>query len=207
VIDLLSSIENWLLDLVLQFGYLGVFLISCIGAATIIFPIPYTLTLFWLGAFSDMDILLLTLSSGIGSALGELIGYILGYAANNIINESRKEKFKSISKFITHKKYWTPLLIFAFALTPLPDDLLFIPLGIIRYSVWKALIPAIAGKILMSYILVYSGRVYNQFIFSLLGESGGIISIIVTTILMIIVMTLMWKIDWEKILKINQKKE
>ncbi len=41
-----------------------------------------------------------------------------------------------------------PATIFLFALTPLPDDLLFIPLGVMRYPFWKAFIPALFGKML-----------------------------------------------------------
>jgi len=38
---------------------------------------------------------------------------------------------------------------FIFALTPLPDDLLFIPLGIMRYNLPKTLLAAFFGKLVM----------------------------------------------------------
>ena len=47
-----------------------------------------------------------------------------------------------------------PAAIFFFALTPLPDDLLFIPLGVMRYPFLKAFIPALFGKTLMMFILL-----------------------------------------------------
>ena len=54
----------------------------------------------------------------------------------------------------------------------------------------------------MGYILVYGGRVYNEFILSTFGETSGqfsIITMILTSILLIVVLVLMWKVDWEKL--------
>ena len=38
------------------------------------------------------------------------------------------------------------MYIFLFALTPLPDDILFLPLGMIKYPFWKCIIPGWLGK-------------------------------------------------------------
>jgi len=40
---------DWMNYFWLQFGYFGVFLVSIIGTASIIIPVPYTLLIFWLG--------------------------------------------------------------------------------------------------------------------------------------------------------------
>jgi membrane protein DedA with SNARE-associated domain len=88
--------------------------------------------------------------------------------------------------------------IFFFALTPLPDDLLFIPLGIMRYKFVKAFVPSFMGKLLMSFILALSGRLSIEFIRQLLGE-GGWIGAIITTIFLIIIIVAILKIDWEKV--------
>jgi len=89
--------------------------------------------------------------------------------------------------------------IFIFALTPLPDDLLFIPLGMMRYKFIKAFIPCLAGKILMCFILAYSGRLSIEVIKRYLGESGGVWSMIATSLLLVAVMFAILKIDWEKV--------
>ncbi|MDH5390681.1 MAG: hypothetical protein OEX10_05970, partial [Candidatus Bathyarchaeota archaeon] len=56
---------EWMEQFALQFGYLGVFLISLVGALSIIFPIPYTLVIYLLG--SVLDPLLVAVSGGLGS--------------------------------------------------------------------------------------------------------------------------------------------
>ena len=91
-----------------------------------------------------------------------------------------------------------PITIFIFALTPLPDDLLFIPLGVMRYPFTKALIPALLGKIIMTFILAYSGQQSIEFIQSLFSGSGWI-GIVITIVLLIIVIIAMIKIDWEQL--------
>jgi membrane protein DedA with SNARE-associated domain len=90
------------------------------------------------------------------------------------------------------------IAIFIFALTPLPDDLLFIPLGIVRYSFFKAFIPCLLGKVLMCFVLAYGGRLSIDFVEGLLGGSGGTITTIASTILLVVVVFLLYKIDWEK---------
>ncbi len=94
-----------------------------------------------------------------------------------------------------------PLAIFAFALTPLPDDLLFIPLGIMRYKLVKALIPALLGKILMLFILAYFGRISADAILLIFGEGNMWVGMTITAVLLTIILVLLLRIDWEKVVQ------
>ena len=177
------------------FGYLGVFLISLIGTASILIPIPYTLMIFWFG-FLGFDPIILTLAAGIGSAIGEFSGYILGYYGRKLLNIERQKKMRYLLKMFGQ---YVPVAIFLFALTPLPDDLLYIPLGILRYNFLKAFIPTIIGKVLMSFILAYLGKTGGEFILLLLGQEGSWIGMIITAILLVCILFVLNKIDWEKV--------
>ena len=188
---------NWL-DVFINLGYVGVFLISALGAASIFIPIPYSATYYMLG--TSLNPLYIAIAGGLGSAVGELSGYAAGYFGQVFIDEKQKKRMFYLMKIFDR---FGPLLVFLFALTPLPDDLLFIPLGISRYNFVKVFIPCLVGKIIMAYILAYSGKVSFQSINMLFSESGG--SIWFSTILTIIVLTaiivIMTRIDWEKIFK------
>jgi membrane protein YqaA with SNARE-associated domain len=177
----------------LQFGYLGVFIISFVGSVSVIFPIPYTIVIYIIGSF--LDPFFVAVSGGLGSALGEFSGYTLGYYGRTIISEERQRKMDYMLKVFNR---YGPVAIFLFALTPLPDDLLFIPLGVMRYPFWKAFIPALLGKTLMTFILAYSGQQSIQIIRTLFGEAG-LLGTIVTTVLLIFVIVAIIKIDWEKL--------
>jgi membrane protein YqaA with SNARE-associated domain len=189
------SFTETLKDLATQFGFFGVFLVSLIGTMSIVIPIPYTVVILLLG-IEGWDPLMLTIAGGFGSAIGELMGYLLGYYGRRIISEERQRKMDYLLKIFG--KY-TPIAIFIFALTPLPDDLLFIPLGILRFSLVKAFIPAFLGKIAMVYILASFGRVYGDFLSILFGDEGSLIGAAITGVLLMVTIYALYRIDWEKV--------
>lgn len=195
------SFLDWMYEFALQYGYVGVFTISFLGALSIIVPIPYTLFLFFLGGF--LNPVLVAIFAGLGAAAGEFSGYVLGYYGQKILSEERKRKINFIKRVFERYGY---IAIFLFALTPLPDDLLFIPLGMMRYSILKACIPALLGKILMSFIIAYSGQLSIGFIRDLFGE-GGWSAAILTTVLLAVVIFAIIKIDWEHLLQKYVTKE
>lgn len=184
---------DWMYNFALQYGYLGVFLISIIGALSIIIPVPYTLLIYFLGVF--LDPFLIAVVGGLGSAVGEFSGYVLGYYGRKMISSQRKRKMDYMLRVFGR---YGSIAIFVFALTPLPDDLLFIPLGIMRYSFVKAFIPCFLGKLCMCYILAYSGRLSIEIIRVILGE-GGWLGAVVTSVFLVVVIVALLKIDWEKV--------
>jgi membrane protein DedA with SNARE-associated domain len=184
---------EWMETFAMQYGYFGVFFMSLVGSLSIIVPIPYTILIYIMGA--TLDPILVAIASGFGSAVGEFSGYALGYYGRAVISEERQRKMDFMVKVFDRYGFFA---IFFFALTPLPDDLLFIPLGIMRYKFVKAFVPSFMGKLLMSFILALSGRLSIEFIHQLLGE-GGWIGAIITTIFLIIIIVAILKIDWEKV--------
>lgn len=181
------------MTLAVQYGYVGMFFISLIGALSIVFPIPYTVLIFTFG--HHMNPVLLAIAGGAGSALGEIAGYALGYAGRVVTSEERRRKMDYFLRLF--RRYGTAT-IFIFALTPLPDDLLFIPLGIMRYNFLKAFIPCLLGKVIMCFALAYGGSLSVGFIEDILGGNGGIITTIASTVILAVIVFLMYKINWEK---------
>jgi membrane protein YqaA with SNARE-associated domain len=201
---LLQDIEIWLRDFAVQYGYLGIFIISLLGATAIFVPIPYTVVIFILGGLQSggnwvFEPLWIAVAAGIGSAIGEFSGYPLGVGGRKVIGDRYKKKIDFITKLF--KKYGS-IAIFIFALTPLPDDLLFIPLGVMRYSLLRAFVPAILGKFFSNLIIAYSGRLSLEIVSTLFGVEGEGTSLLVGTIigivLLVIVFIIMFKLDWEK---------
>jgi len=193
----LQELVNALWQLFAPYRYFGVFAVSFIGTASILIPIPYTLLIFNLSISSnEWDPILLTIAGGVGSALGEMSGYALGYFGRKAISQERQRKMTYLVKIFDR---FGPVAIFVFALTPLPDDLLYIPLGILRYKFHKAFIPTIIGKLLMIFIIVNFAKTAGEVIRLLFGEGGSEIVIAVTTILLFIILIAMYRIDWEKV--------
>jgi len=192
-----QDIINWFLSLSSQYGYFGIFLLSLIGALSIFFPIPYTVVIFTLG--QRFEPVWIAVAAGLGATVGEFSGYLLGYGGRKAIGEKYKKKMDVLMKVF--KKYG-PIVVFLFALTPLPDDLLFIPLGVMRYSIVRVLVPALIGKFFMNLIVAYSGRFSIGIIRDIFGVESdwvtALIGMILAVILLIAVLIIMFKVDWEK---------
>jgi membrane protein YqaA with SNARE-associated domain len=204
--EIFQQISQWMENFAYQYGYFGIFLISLLGASSIIFPIPYTVIIFALG--NTFEPLWIAVAAGLGAAIGEILGYLIGVGGGKFISEKYQGKMESVTKVI--ERYgW--IYIFVFALTPLPDDLLFIPLGVMRYGLLRAFVPALIGKFLMSVIVAYSGRFSVQVIKEVFGiESSWIsltIGIILGLALLISIIILRSKIDVEAHLEKYVKKE
>ncbi|HEX9862558.1 MAG TPA: VTT domain-containing protein [Candidatus Bathyarchaeia archaeon] len=195
----LQDIVKWMESFATQYGYFGIFLISFLGATSVFIPIPYTVVIFTLGGLQAFDPLLIAVAAGTGAAIGEFSGYLIGFGGRRVIGEKYKKKMDFLTRLF---KKFGPIVIFAFALTPLPDDLLFIPLGIMRYSLLKAFIPALLGKFVSNLIIAYSGRFsvdIIKYIFGVEGEGmSALIGIILALVLMVIIFVIMFKVDWEK---------
>ena len=195
----LQDIVDWMKNFALQYGYFGIFLISLLGAMSIFVPIPYTVVIFTLGGLKIFDPLWIAVAAGIGSTIGEFSGYLIGFGGRKVIGEKYKKKMDFLMKLF---KRFGPIAIFVFALTPLPDDLLFIPLGVMRYSVLRAFIPALLGKFVSNLIIAYSGRFSLQIIKNIFGVEGegpsALIGMVLALVLMVIVFIIMFKVDWEK---------
>ena len=208
--------------------------ICFIGSASIGFPIPFLFVLFSLSnsillRYSNLglevfqilqtgtfwgEILGIALMGGLGSALGELTGYVVGYGTKKIAEERNSDLLNNVDgfgKIILENEKLTPLYIFIFALTPLPDDILFLPLGMMKYPFWKSIVPGWLGKNFTT-LFYCCWPIFVALGFTSQGiESNSISSIITEAILLLVTITVMFFImsfDWTKFLeKRKQKKD
>lgn len=207
--------------------------ICFLGSASIGFPIPFPFVLFSLSDsiyrnFSNMGLELsqilksspfwfqiigLAVIGGLGSALGELTGYGVGYGAKKLVDHRDSNLLDNVNgfgKIILKNEKRAPFYIFLFALTPLPDDILFLPLGMIKYPFWKCIIPGWLGKNFTTLfyccwpILVVIG-LFSQGI-----QSNDTSSVITEAILLLVTITIMFFImsfDWTKFLEKRAQKK
>ncbi len=179
-------------DIVTQYGYAGAFLISIFGNFTIFFPVPFTITIYAFGA--TLNPLLLGLVCGIGSTIGEASAYLVGMGGRKVIEGRFEERLESAKHLIQR---YGAAIIFLFALLPLPDDVILIPLGVLRYDLKKALGAMFLGKTIMLTFVAYAGRFSYTFVKDIF-ESGGILGGIASVALLVIILVAMMKIDWTR---------
>lgn len=209
-------------------------LVICfLGSASIGFPVPFPFVLFSLSnsifiryiniglnlgqiilsSSFWIEILGLAIAGGLGSALGELTGYVVGYGTKKIAEERQLDLLNNINgfgKLILENEKRTPLYIFLFALTPLPDDILFLPLGMIKYPFWKCIIPGWLGKNFTT-LFYCCWPIFVAVGFTAQGlEPNGRSSIITEAILLLVTITVMFFImsfDWIKYLEKRRQKK
>jgi len=212
--DLVSPfgvVYNWLLDVSLLLGYIGGFIISLIGNATILFPFPYVGVAFILGGLREeltllfiFDPWLIGLISGLGAMIGEMTGYFIGFYGGRMIDEGQTSAFKS---YVDSHPRATPLVVWFLAATPIPDDVLVVPLGAARYSWWKVALAQLIGKSMFLMTIAWSGRIGLDIVGSLLGSINPLsiasrIVEVVSVLLVIVAIYLLVRIDWTSL--INQ---
>jgi len=135
------------------YGYFGAFLVSLIGSATIIFPIPSAIFVF--GAVAFMNPFWLGIWTGVGATIGEFTGYALGRGGRKVIKKKWGKWVKKIEK--AFKTYGGFLVLFVFAATPLPDDVAGIVAGFLKYPMKKWFLAVLFGKIILHMIIAYAG--------------------------------------------------
>lgn len=143
------------LKLVSDLGYVGAFVAGVLGSSSLfisIFPSYVVITL--LGA--TLNPLLVGILGGLGAGLGQFLHYYVGLGGRYLIPAKRRA---GLDKWRNRLDRYGVILIFLFAVTPLtPDDLIWIPLGAMKYPKLKALLAAVAGKIILN--LIYAGIGY-----------------------------------------------
>jgi membrane protein YqaA with SNARE-associated domain len=184
----------------LQQGYWGAFIITIISNAALIIPIPYGTVLFLLGSVG-LNPWLLGALTGLAAVLGEIVGYWIGRGAGNLFSREYQEKFRRLNNLIIRRPRLIPLLIFFFGVTPLPDDIILIPLGMIKYSFWKTIIPDACGKLIMTTGMALAGKYSLTATQHLLGSDGGFWSSVIVCVLTILIIYLTIKVKWEELIK------
>jgi len=195
------AIENFIekaKNFSLNNGYWGAFVISLFGNSTILISIPYPTAIFVLGSLG-LNPFLLGLISGLASAVGEVVAYLFGLGGRQLLSQKYIEKFKSIDNYLRRKPKAVPVILYLFAATPIPDDIILVPLGMMKYKFWKAFIPVTLGKITHSLIFALLGRGSLKLIKSAFLTEQGLILSVTSFLLIIVAIYLVIKIDWSKI--------
>jgi len=137
-----------------SYGYLGAFLISLIGNATILLPGIVLPILSGLGvvlypAAGLAGPFIVGLAGGAGAAIGEIVGYMAGYGGRGIV-----ENNKLYERLVDWVRRWGVVAIFIFTLLPLFFDLVGLAAGVLRFPLWKFILVCWLGRTLLYVVFV-----------------------------------------------------
>jgi len=154
---LASQQAQSLYTIVLRLGYLGAFIAGLVGTSSLMisfFP-PQVVVFLMSDPSLGFNPFLLGVLAGLGAGIGQYAHYYVGTGGRYLLSEKYRA---GLDKWRVRIEKYGPVIIFLFAATPLsPDDLIWIPLGMMRYPKVKALVASILGKSLMLVVIAYGG--------------------------------------------------
>ena len=153
-------------------GYFGAFLISILGGATIIIPVPMLAVVFALGGIMKYT-WLVGLSAGMGELVGALIIYLTGHGAGTALVHSKHGKVQAAYERLMglmERRGSITLFILAAVVNPFfyPAAL---AAGAMRFGIRKYFLICFAGKIIKGMTVVYAGYWGLRSLFQMLGTS------------------------------------
>jgi membrane protein DedA with SNARE-associated domain len=196
------STLDWLFTLFESFGYLGVFTASFIGSIIVFVPVPYFPILVAAALNKQLDPTLISLSSALGVLLAKMIIFYASYYGRRVLSDKTKRRMFPLQRVL---RRYGGLGAFIAALTPIPDDLVYIPLGLARYSPWKFAVATFSGKFILNEIIVWSsvflGRpFFDTFISADIDPLYVVLGAIFSVAILGIAVYLSIKIDWESVI-------
>lgn len=183
-----------LYELVLKYGYVGSFLASFLSHVIPFVALPYLAVVWSLSKI--LNPVAIGVLSGLGAGLGKLSSYYIGLGGGRLIAGSRRRAQLDALKGLV--KHYGVLVAFIASATPLPDDVFLIPLGMIKYSLWKYLAATISGKVFLCLAVATAGHLVGGLLDILLGE-GNVYSLLASILIMVVLAYFIFKIDWVKI--------
>lgn len=197
----MSDLYDAIFNALQAHGYLGALIISILGSLIPFLPVPYLIPIVLMSRV--LDPFLLGIAAGVGGALGKITSYLLGRFGRRLLSEEVRRRTAALGKAI--EKYGA-LAVFLFALTPLPDDVIYIPVGLTGLSMLKFMAANMLGKIVLSWIVAYAGRLYFDLASIFLGEGAGLEATMLAIAAMIVLTVIMLKVDWEVVVEVGRRR-
>lgn len=145
-------------DLVVRYGYGGIFVIAFISGFNIIVPVP-AVAFVPLFVASGMDFMATVGVIVVGVTVADLVAYLLGRAGRELDVMQHAKMVKKLEAWRA-RHYWKPIWAMGFwaAFAPLPNELLAIPLGLMGYPLAHVVPPLIIGNLVFNLLASYGMR-------------------------------------------------
>ena len=185
-----------------EVGYLGLTIVSFFGSLIPFVPIPSFILVATMAVGEQFDIHALALIAAITSTVAKQIIFYVSYGGRKIISEKTKKRMKPFQKLV---KRYGGSAAFVAAATPIPDDLVYIPLGLAKYNPKRFFIATLLGKLVLFYVIVlishYMGLSLLEPILQDIEDPMPVyVGIVVFAIAMSIIIILLLRLNWERIL-------
>jgi len=185
-----------------EVGYLGLAIVSFFGSLIPFVPIPSFVLVATMAVGEQFDIHILVIIAALTSTAAKQIIFYISYGGRKIISEKTKKRMKPFQKLV---KRYGGSAAFVAAATPIPDDLVYIPLGLAKYNPKRFFVATLLGKFVLYYAIVlishYMGLSLLEPILQDIEDPLPVyIGIIILGLAMTITVILLLRLNWERIL-------
>jgi len=183
-------------------GLLILALVNFIGSLIPFVPLPGFLLLATMSVGNEYNLHALALISAVSATFAKQISFYISFKGRRIMNEKTRTRMRPFERLV--KRYGGGAAFIA-AATPIPDDLVYIPLGLAKYSPKKFFVATLAGKILLSYIIVLVANnlglsILDPILENIEDPTPVYIGIVVFSGALAAIVILMLRVDWRKVL-------
>jgi membrane protein DedA with SNARE-associated domain len=181
-----------------SFVELLIVLMSSLGFGLIPFAGPSNLFIAsnWalvLGTTDPPTLIAIGFLVAIGASVAKSVHYMVTFFISRHLSENRRKRLDAEAQKV---KRWAFLLLFAAAATPIPDEPVVIPLGLMKYNPAKFFTAFFLGKLSITvagaFLGAWTGEQFSEF---LSPEATILISIVLTIVITVILL----KVDVGKV--------
>ena len=183
-------------------GYLILALVNFFGSLVPFVPLPGFLLLATMSVGDKFDLHVLAILSALTATAAKQIIFFASYGGRKIISEKTRKRMRPFERLV---KRYGAAAAFVAAATPIPDDLVYVPLGLAKYNPKRFFVATLTGKFVLSYAIVfishYLGLSLVEPFFDGIDDATPIyIGIIVFGAMMTAVVVLLLRLDWARIM-------
>jgi len=121
----------------------------------------------------------------VGATCAKMIHYIIFFFVGKHVGKERRKRLDATA---AKTRRWAVFAVFLAAATPIPDDPVIIPLGLMKYSPIKFAVGYFAGKLSIAVVGAFLGGFGDQILGGYIGQVTLIVISIVLTVFITVIL-------------------
>ncbi len=146
-----------------------------------------------LGNFDPIVLVTIGFLVASGAALAKSVHYLVTFFVSKRLSEKQRQRLDAEALKV---KKWAALLLFTVAVSPIPDEPVIIPLGLMKYSPAKFFSAYFLGKLCITVVGAFLGAWTGTTLTEWLTPAE---TVVLSIILTIVVTVIMLKVDFGKL--------
>lgn len=185
-----------------EVGYFGLSVVSFLGSLIPFVPVPSFILLATMAVGDQFNLHVIALLSALLATAAKQIIFYASYGGRKMISEKSRKRMRPFQKLVTR---YGAGAAFVAAATPIPDDLVYIPLGLAKYNPLRFFLATLTGKIILHYVIVLIAHflglsLIEPFLEDMEDTTPIYVGIVVFGAALTGVVILLLRLDWARIL-------